>query len=96
MKTLSKKSQFAVLRAMIKNYSRTISKRRAARLCWSAFAGSPEIFTEEKVRAAIAEMVKAAGDWESAFNALRSLPCYLPSELEKLRSWVRSKKGNAL
>ena len=96
MNALTKNESYDLLAQLICDYTEATKIPRVARICFSALAGSSEFISEEKVRWCIAKLVRNAGCWEMAFKELSSLPCFLPSDLEKLRVWVRSKKGGAL
>ena len=96
MNALTREEQFDVLGQLVRSYSEAVKNSRICRICFSAIAGKSDFVTDEKIRAVIKHLVLSAGSFEKAFSALRSLPCFTPSDLDTLRKWVREKKGGVL
>ena len=95
MKILKPKSQMAVLRAAVTNWSRATSKRKFCHLIFSCAPNARECFiTEAKIRSVLLALLLANGSWEQAVEWLRDR---LPAEsVARLRQWHLSVKGGAL
>jgi hypothetical protein len=95
MKTLKPKSQMAVLRAAVKDWSRATSKRKFCRLIFSCAPTARDCaFTEQKIRLVLHHLMLAGGCWGLAIEYLRDK--LSADSLAKLRDWHKAVKGGAL
>lgn len=86
MKPFPIKTQFAFLRACLRNWRRVLTTPAGCRVLWRL----PVLFTHEGCREVLLWLVSTDGDWKMVRECIRTQP-YAP----RLFAWVQSWKGGA-
>jgi hypothetical protein len=89
VKTITVKTQRAILVAMLRNYRRAVSNHRVARMVMMARV----YFSDAKIRAIVQELILQDGCWHPCAEMMRQNQLFDSDSYEKLRKWAAEKRG---